>query len=599
MKRKSKRKPFLLFFMLISAFFLYSDYLILASKENRPDPNILLISIDTIRPDRLSCYSQEYLKTPHIESLAQKGAVFARAFAHNPLTLPSHTNILLGTTPLYHGVHDNSWFRVSEDFLTLAELLKSKGYSTGAFVGAFPLDSRFGLTQGFDVYDDYYGSKSTQEFSYVERRAEKVINVTLGWLEKQSSKWFAFVHLWDPHQPYSPPEPFKSKFKDDLYSGEVAYVDYELGRLLEYLEREDLLKNTLIILTGDHGESLDEHGESTHGYFAYNSTLWVPLIITGPGINAHQIDDYVSHIDIFPTICDILDLEVPSFLQGISLWTLIKGKKIKNRSIYFESLHAYYNRSWAPLRGFIEEKSKFIDSPIPEFYNLESDFDEKTNVAIKINLAEYQRKLKKIEEKLSSPQKAQSIQKIDQETQEKLKSLGYISSPLAQLKENFGPEDDLKTLLPLQNDFTQATLLYEKGRETEGIELLNEIIQKRKDFDLAYCRLSIMYNSQGQMKEAVNIMEEGFNNNPKNYSIISTYGILLVEAGEFEKAIEVLQEGLALIDYDPQVWNYLGVALWRKGEHQKALEAYQKALSLDSNYAMVFNNLGSLYVSSQ
>ena len=249
---------------------------------NRTKYNLLLITIDTLRPDRLSCYSSEHLKTPRIDSLAGRGVLFTQAFAHTPSTLPSHANILLGATPLYHGVHDNSNFIVREEFLTLAEYLKSFGYSTGAFVGAFPLDSRFGLTQGFDVYDDNYGYKDSQEFTYVERKAEVVVEKSISWLKTERNPWFIWIHLFDPHQRYYPPEPFRTQHQGKLYDGEVAYVDFALGKLFDYLEKNKLFDKTLIIFTGDHGESLGEHGEPTHGYFAYNSTLWVPLIISFP-----------------------------------------------------------------------------------------------------------------------------------------------------------------------------------------------------------------------------------------------------------------------------------------------------------------------------
>lgn len=595
MKIRLKKIIFFLFFIVIGI--ISADYSIPVSKEKQASSNVLLITIDTIRPDRLSCYSRKYLQTPHIETLASKGALFKRAFAHNPTTLPSHTNILLGTTPLYHGVHDNSNFIVAQDFLTLAEYLKSEAYSTGAFVGAFPLDSRFGLTQGFDVYDDSYPSKSSTAFAYTERIAERVIHEALGWMKKQNSPWFSWIHVWDPHAPYMPPEPFKSKFKDEPYSGEVAYVDYELGKLFDYLDKNNLMENTLIILTGDHGESLGDHGELTHGYFAYNSTLWVPLIIVGPGVNSGRIDQYVSHIDIFPTVCDFLSLEKPPFLQGDSLLPLIRGEKIKKRAIYFESLEAYYNSGWASLRGFIEEKKKFIDSPIPEFYSLEDDFDEKLNLAQKTDLEKYQKKLKKMEEEFSFPLKGQVVQKIDREAQEKLRSLGYLASPVPQLKKNFGPEYDLKTLLPFQKKLTRAIMSYDEGRMEESIKLMNEIIQKRKDFAAAYTHLSHIYRKQGRIEKAIQVMEEGFNNNPNNYTIISTYGILLVEVGTLDKGIEALQRGLALLDFDPELWNYLGVAYWKKGNYQKALEHYRKAISLDNNDSLIFNNLGALYLS--
>ena len=448
MNRKVKRNkrfslPFFLILILLGGI-LFPTFS--KPKTGKTRLNFLLITIDTLRPDRLSCYSDEHAKTPNIDSLAEKGALFLKAFAHTPTTLPSHTNILLGTTPLYHGVHDNHNFIVREEFLSLAEHLKNHGYSTGAFVGAFPLDSRFGLTQGFDIYDDNYGSKNYQEFSYVERKAEVVVQKALDWLEGRNSPWFLWVHCFDPHQRYDPPEPFKTEYKDNPYDGEVAYVDFELGKLLEYMRQNHLDENTLIIFTGDHGESLGQHGESTHGYFAYNSSIWVPLVIEFPGIKSGTIDQYVCHADIYPTVCDILGLEKPSFLQGLSLLPAIKGKKLSSRAIYFESLYPYYSRGWAPLRGIIQKKEKFIDSPLPEFYELERDFDETENLAKTKKLEKYRATLAELIEKQSSAGKSVEKQKFDKETYEKLKSLGYISSPQITKKENFSPQYDLKYL---------------------------------------------------------------------------------------------------------------------------------------------------------
>lgn len=559
-------------------------------------PHVLLISIDTIRPDRLSCYSPRYLQTPHIDSLASRGVVFNRAFAHTPLTLPSHINMLTGVTPPFHGVHDNARFRLPDKILTLAEYLKSMGYATGAFVGAFPLDSRFGLNQGFDVYDDHYGTKARQQFFYIERPAEKVVEAALNWLKMPRERWFAFVHLWDPHQPYNPPEPFKTKFKDDLYSGEVAYVDSELGRLFDYLTQSGLADKTLIILTGDHGEALGEHGESTHGYFAYNSTLWVPLIIAAPGIKPQRIDDFVFHIDLFPTLCELLGAKKPPDLQGVSLVPLLKGKKLPRRRVYFEALYAYYNRGWAPLRGYYEAEQKFIDCPLPEFYDLKSDFGEQNNLVSRIKLDKYREQLAVLEKSLTNPLMAEGNQVVDAETMEKLRSLGYIAQPAAP-KKIFGPEDDLKTLLPLQEKFAKAMGGYHRGKVAEAIAALKEIMAERKNFDLAYSYLATIYKQEGRVVDAIKVLRQGLENNPQSYSIISTFGILLAEAGLYDEAISVLEVGINLWDYDPEMWNYLGMAYWGKGDYKKAFEAYQKALALDHDYPLVFNNLGSLHLS--
>jgi arylsulfatase A-like enzyme len=342
--------------------------------------NLLLITIDTLRADRLSCYESTRVQTPNIDRLAQKGALFFRAFANTPTTLPSHASILLGITPLHHGVHDNYNFVVHEEFLTLAEHLKNFGYSTGAIIGAHPLDSRFGLDQGFDTYDDDYDKLSSQKFAQGERQADDITKKAMEWLKGRESPWFLWLHFYDPHDPYEPPEPFYSEYKDSLYDGEVAFMDSELGKLLDYMKTNNLSKNTLIVLTSDHGESLEEHGEKTHGYFAYNSTIWIPLIFTIPNGSQKVVEQYVSHIDIFPTACEILKIPKPQFLQGISLIPALKGEKLPKRPLYFESLYPHYSRGWAPQQGYIYGKEKFIESPIPELYNLEQDFQEKKNI---------------------------------------------------------------------------------------------------------------------------------------------------------------------------------------------------------------------------
>jgi arylsulfatase A-like enzyme/Flp pilus assembly protein TadD len=569
------------------------------SPEKEP-LNVLLITIDTLRPDRLSCYSSEHVQTPQIDSLAERGALFLKAFAHTPTTLPSHTNILLGTTPLHHGVHDNQNFIARDEFLSLAEHLKNAGYATGAFVGAFPLDSRFGLTQGFDLYDDNYGSKNYQEFSYVERPAGVVVQKALDWLEDQNKSWFLWVHCFDPHQQYNPPEPFKTQYKEAPYNGEVAYVDHELGKLFSYLKKNRLEDNTLIIFTGDHGESLGQHGESTHGYFAYNSTLWIPLIIVSPGMKPVVVDQNVCHVDIYPTVCDMLDMPSPDFCQGISLEPAINGKKTKNltsRPIYFESLYPYYNRGWAPLTGIIRDKTKYVDSPIPELYDLEKDFDEKENHAEGIDLGPHQKRLEELLEEQSYSGKDSAAKKVDKDTMDRLKSLGYLSSPQVSLKEKFTKEDDLKVLLPYQNQLQKAMGMYHKGNVDEGIEILQKIVRERKDFDQAYAYLATLYKVKRNYKNAVEILREGYQNCPTSYKVITTFGIFLTEVREYEAAIQILQKGLELIDYDPDLWNYLGVAYWRKGELDEALQAFDRSLSLDHNYSIAFNNTGSVYLS--
>jgi arylsulfatase A-like enzyme/Flp pilus assembly protein TadD len=567
-------------------------------KAAPPRPNLLLVTIDTLRPDRLGCYGSPHLKTPAIDRLAASGVVFGRAFAHTPLTLPSHADILLGTTPLRHGVHDNGNFKVPENLPNLATFLKKNGYATGAFIGAFPLDARFGLDRGFDVYDEKYGSGTGLDFQFVERKAEAVVAGALAWLEGRPGPWFLWVHLFDPHQPYQPPAPFSDRFEDDPYSGEVAYVDSALAKLFGPLEDSRRAGSTVVVITGDHGQSLGEHGETTHGYFAYNSTLWVPLIVSGPGVKPGRVEENVCHIDIFPTVCDLLGLARPAYLEGVSLLPLLQGKGIASlasRPIYFESLYAYYRRGWAPLRGFIEGTKKFIDLPLPEVYDLKADFGEARNLAGK-DLSRERASLAGLIKAGSSPEAA-ARPRLDAAAREKLQSLGYVGGFQPPAKDKFGPPDDLKTLLPYNRKFEEAQDLYFRGDAEKSIALLRELLRERPDFDNPYLFLVTVYEKQRRLADAEAVLKTGVEANPRNYKLAIEYGIVLAERGRNDEAIGVLQKASGMIDWDPELWNYLGVAYWNKGDLDNAVTAYEHALSLDPKYAVVLSNLGTVHAS--
>jgi arylsulfatase A-like enzyme/Flp pilus assembly protein TadD len=565
-------------------------------KNNRQ--NVLLITIDTLRADRLSCYSKQHSQTPNIDNLAERGVLFTRAFANTSTTLPSHANILLGVSPLYHGVHDNLRFIVRKDFLSLAEHLKDNGYATAAFVGAYPLDSRFGLDQGFDTYDDYYPHDHNQQLTLLERRAEDVIEKALEGLKSLKSPWFVWIHCYDPHLPYKPPEPFMARFKKNPYDGEVAYVDLAMGKLLRYLDENHLFDSTMIVLTGDHGESLGQHGEMSHGFFAYNTTVWIPLIMNVPDVGPKREEQYVSHLDIFPTICDVVGVKKPSFLQGSSLLPVLKGKSLSDRPIYFESLYPYYSYGWAPLRGFIYGNEKFIDSPIPELYDLENDFDERMNLATRKIIDRYLKQLEEIIRDYFSPESVRSEEKLDRDVLKKLSSLGYISRSQDSKKEKFGPENDVKTLLPFYNKAYKAMTLYGAGKAKEAEELLRNIIKERKDIGISYFRLGTLYMDADKKDEAVEILRLGLSNVPGDYDIYRSYIKILRRASKFDEIIEDFhEESYREISVDPEIWNDVGFAYAKKGEGDKAIEAYDKALSLDNKYAEAYFNLGEEYLS--
>jgi tetratricopeptide (TPR) repeat protein len=378
----------------------------------------------------------------------------------------------------------------------------------------------------------------------------------------------------------------------------VAYVDHELGKAIDYLKEKNLFEKTVIVFTGDHGESLGEHDEMTHGYLAYNTTIWVPLIISVPGIKPRAVDQHVCHIDIFPTVCDILGVKKPPSLQGISLLPGMRGKRVPERTIYFESLYPFYSRGWAPLKGFVRAKEKFIESPIPEFYDLDKDFDERNNLAGSQDLGKHRKRLDQIIKEQSRPESGRARQQTDRRSLEKLKSLGYISSPQVKRKENFSPKDDVKSLLPFHNKATKAWELFLEGKAYDASNLVKEVITERPDVDIAYTNLAKMYEEQGKLKDALAVLKLGLENLPSNYGVIITYVSFLNRAGHYKDILDILNDmWLPQMEHDPEIWNYLGLAYSNTGNLEKALSALEKALSIDDEFAFVYRNIGNVYLS--
>jgi tetratricopeptide (TPR) repeat protein len=561
-------------------------------------PNLLLITVDTLRADRVGFYSDRHVRTPNMDGLAARGVVFTRAFSHCTTTLAAHADILLGGTPLYHGVHDNANFVVGEEFLTLAEHLKGSGYSTGAFIGGFPLESRFGLAQGFDTYDDRLDRIGPTPGDSWTRRAEAVVASALTWLEGRGSPWFLWIHLWDPHDPYAPPEPFRTRFADRPYDGEVAYTDAALAPVLKYLAKTGIESSSVVVLTGDHGESLGEHGESTHGYLAYNPTLWIPLIIVRPGLDHRVVDAPVSHIDIFPTVCELMDVPMPSRLQGRSLAGAMKGGRLAGRPIYFESLTPFYNMDWAPLAGYIDGEEKFIDSPVPEVYDLAKDPGESANRAGSAGLESKRHKLAALVESLSSTLADATARPSDRETVDRLRSLGYIAalpSGGRSGRKSFGPEDDVKAMLPFFNKAMEALKLFEAGRTAEAIHEAEAVIDAKKNISVAYLNLAHFHKEAGRLSDALAVLKRGLEALPGNYYIFLEYVTCLYEAGDFDAAIAVFEgRRPPQAEFDPLIWNYAGLAWLKKGDEPKARSAFERALEIDGESAVTWYDLGNL-----
>jgi arylsulfatase A-like enzyme/Tfp pilus assembly protein PilF len=559
--------------------------------------NLLFVTIDTLRPDRLGSYGSRAGLTPHLDRLAGEGVRFERVLAHVPLTLPAHASIFTSLYPTEHGVHDNGTFRVSESLPTLATTLQSAGYQTGAFVGAFVLDARFGLNRGFDVYDDYYGEKrGFLSFTQLERPADAVIAPAERWIAGARRPWFAWVHVFDAHSPYRPPPGLARKFPSDPYGAEVAFVDAALGAFLERLSAADRLEDTVLVVLGDHGESLGEHGERTHGTFAYESTLRVPWILWSKGLRAQVFSGTVRQVDVMPTLLDLLAVSPPDPIHGQSLRPYLSGeRRYKAPASYFEALNPHLTRDWAPLTGVVAEGHKLIRLPTPELYELGADPMEKENLyRQKTGLAS---RLEKRLDDISAGGESVEVAPPDPETVEKLRALGYLTAPAQNRNGEYGEADDPKRLIDISNAYDDATELFGEGRTEEAIAIFEEIVRKQPDSSQAHQSLAYALHQTGRIEESVAELEAAVRSGLSDVAILGLLAAYLLEVGDLEKAAGLLE---TLVRREPDYaegHNYLGIAYARLGRFAEARRELERVLELDPSSASAYNNLGSLALS--
>ncbi|HEX6465470.1 MAG TPA: sulfatase-like hydrolase/transferase, partial [Vicinamibacterales bacterium] len=523
---------------------------------------------------------------------AAGGARFTFAHAHTVVTLPSHTSILTGQFPYETGIRDNSGFRVHPGTATLATRLKPLGFATAAFVGGFPLTKRFGLTPGFDVYDDQMPEQhGAIEVSMPERPADAVVARALDWIGKQQSKFFAWIHVYDPHSPYRPPPDLLAQYRSQPYYGEVAFVDRALGALFDKLQ--SLPRPTLVIVTADHGESLGEHGEATHGMFAYEATLRVPLILArvspgGPSGTGTVIDAPVRHIDLVPTVLDAVGASPDSSLPGTSLRSLLRDAQPTDRPSYFEAMTYNLVRGWAPLRGVLSGRDKYIDLPIPELYDLRSDPKEATN------LANDRRDRMQVLTNLLRTYNTAPPDRPGQETAEAaaaLKSLGYVSGS-APARAQYAEADDPKRLVEIDRDLHTATDLFQNGERDKGIALVRSVIGRRPDTADAYITLAYAYWEAGQPEEAIATLEQALASHAPDRDVRIRLGLYLAEShADAHKAIKLL-EGMS--SDDVEALNGLGVAYGDAGRYADATRTFERVLALDATNGIALQNLASI-----
>ena len=548
--------------------------------------DVVLVTLDTLRHDALGFAGNRGVETPVLDALAAAGRTYPEAHAHNVVTLPSHANILTGLYPHQHGVRDNSGFTLTPRFPTLATLLRGAGYSTAAFVAAFPLDARFGLGRGFDVYDDRYpeGSAPTA-FVIAERPGDQVVAPALAWWRANAGrKRFLWVHLYDPHAPYAPPEPFASRYAADRYLGEVAATDAYLAPLLgPFLAGEE--EPALVAVTADHGEALGDHGEVSHGLFAYEATLKVPLVLWGAGVEPGTDRRPARHVDLLPTLLAAVGVEAPAGLPGRSL---LGPPGPAGRQLYFEALSPYLNRGWAPLRGVLGGQDKLIELPLPELYDLAADPAEGRNLVERERRTVHALRAALPREAVWPPKGGA----VSGDEAARLRSLGYLAGS-AGGKTRFTAEDDPKRLVALDRQLHQVVDLYSRGDLAAAAALAREVVAARPEMSAGYEHLALILRQQERVGEAVAVLEEALAHGAATPTLVRELGLALAELGRAEEAVRVLAP-VAAPGEDLEAMNALAAAYYTGGRLAEAQAELERVLARDPGNVKALESLGAV-----
>jgi choline-sulfatase len=605
----------------------------LSPASPRPGMNILLITVDTLRADYLSCYGGKKVATPNVDALAARGVRCAQAIAQVPLTAPSHASILTGTYPQLHKVRDMGGFVLDNKIPTLATILGEAGFDTAAFVGAAVLSHHYGMNRGFALYrDEMRDEASTDKLPGVvaEVRGEVVTRRALEFLEKSvpAKPFFLWAHYYDPHFPYDPPEPYRTRYAKELYGGEVAYADEEVGKLLRVLGERHIEDKTLVVLLGDHGESLGEHGEYTHGVFLYDSTMRVPMIFAGPGVPAGRvIAEQVRSIDVLPTIMDYLGLVPGAPVQGVSLKpAIVEGKSPRSNYCYMETLYPKTQMGWSELRGMRTDEFKLIVAPKPELYRYSDDKNEAHNLADKLP-ADADRLQKKVWEVAGPPQSLGMLQPqlIDEERQRELNALGYVSAGRRTIQIDMSgpdPKDRVAVLEVLERTsdainhnrwkeavtplekisqedpsnpliYRNLTLCYERLRQFDMMErTCRRAVDHKAESDETFAKWGEIFIRRGDLARAVDLMEKASKMNPANLKNMDNLATAYLQLGRQEDTERVLRATLAQNPSHATAHNVFGNLEIQRGRVLEARKHFEQAIEYDRDLAEPYVNLG-------
>ncbi len=565
--------------------------------------NLLLVSIDTLRADHLGSYGYAAAQTPNLDALAARGWRFAQATTVVPLTLPAHSSLLTGTFPAHHGVRDNGASYLADEQITLAEVLREQGYRTGAFVGAFVLDSRWGLDQGFDRYfDDFDLSKyEGAGMDAIQRPGDEVVAPAREWLEKEKGKpFFAWVHLYDPHTPYEPPGTYRTRFPSTplgAYDGEIAWTDALVGRLLEGLAGDGRLDRTVVVVLGDHGESLGEHREATHGFFVYDATIQIPLLVSGPGIAPRVVGDQVRIVDVMPTALELLGVSVPRAVQGQSLVPLGRGER-KELVALTESWYPRYHYGWSQLTALRDGRFKLIEAPRPELFDLQQDPGELADLSARepARVAALRGALGELMARHTSASASRAPQAVDPEAEERLQALGYVGGAPSARNLEERPRGDPKDKIDLYNLLKQAGQDAIEGRLDDAVARASEALAKDPDVIEGYVLLGNVHSKAKRYEDALAAYRKALARDPENQRATFSLALTYKELGRLADAEAAFERARR---QDPRrgktIWQLADIGMQR-GRLDRAEALLKEGLTLKADRPSLLLKLGECYI---
>ena len=579
-----------------------------AAPPGSDPPNVVLVTIDTVRPDHLGCYGYKFIETPHLDALAAAGVRFTNAYTPVPITLPAHSVMLTGTYPMRTGMHDFSGNRLNASQPTLATLLHAKGYTTGAVLGSAVLDSRFGLNRGFDFYYDHFDFSRLDEknIDAMMRPGNEVIDLALGWLEGNRRKPFLlWVHLYDAHHPYNPPSPYLQKYRNRPYDGGIAFVDAQVGRVISYLKTKGLYDRTLIVVAGDHGEGLGEHGEKTHGFFIYDTTLRVPLIFklpSGTGPQKSVVADAVNLADILPTVLETIGASSPKEVQGRSLVPPMAGKPATTEAEnYAETYLPRIHFNWSELRGVRFRQYHFIDSPRPELYDLSADPHELTNLyATKRAVASVMRvRLGRLVTQFTPATGEKTAEKtgLEPDLVERLKSLGYVAVAGGTAGDDVLSDRrlaDPKDRIQVYELVSEALADSQRGHYAESIQKLQQAEKAEENSLPVHYLLALNYYRQNSFRTAIEELRIVLKLSPE-YALANYYlGLSFTQTEDWDQAIASFRRTLELDATNFSAAYNLGAAYLKQGKVDDAEGNFRQSVKINPGYAQGHEALGEL-----